>query len=120
VAHVATWGDVERVGLTLPDAALGEAHEGSLAVVVGAKQFARLRFDDRGAEVLQVWLPDAALVAPVVAEDPGHRWAAPGFSRYVVMARLSALDDAAVRELLVESWTCRAPARLRAAHADLR
>ena len=117
---MATWADAERVGLTLPGAALGEAHEGSPAVVVGSRQFARLRFDDGGAEVLQIWLADTGLVDPVVAEDPEHRWAARGFSRYVVMARLSALDDATLRELLVESWSARASARLRKANPDVR
>jgi hypothetical protein len=117
---MSTWADVERIGLTLPSTTLGEAHEGSPAVLVGAQQFARLRFDDHGADVLQVWLADPGLVAHVVAEDREHRWAAPGFSRYVVMARLSALDDDTLRELLVESWSRRATARLRKEHADLR
>ena len=112
--------DVERVSLTLPGTALGEAHEGSAAVVVGAKQFARLRWDDHHAEVLQVWVADPALVDAVVAEDPEHRWGARGFSRYVVMVRLSSPDATALRELLVESWAARAPARLRKAHADIR
>ena len=117
---MATWADVERVGLTRPGTALGEAHEGSPAVLVGSQQFARLRYDEHGADVLQLWLADAGLVEPAVAEDPGHRWAAQGFSSYVVMARLSVLDEETLRELLVESWSGRAPARLRKAHADLR
>ena len=120
---MATWADVERVGLTLPGAELGEAHEGSAAVLAGPKQFARLRWDGPvgdGREVLQVWLPDQALVPRYVAEDPDHRWGAPGFSRYVLMARLSSLDEVSLRELVVESWTARAPARLVKANADLR
>ena len=117
---MATWIDVERVGLTLPGSVLGEAHEGSAAVLVGAKQFARLRWDDHRAEVLQVWVADPALVDAVVAEDPAHRWGARGYSRYVVMVRLSSLEPATLRELLVESWAARAPVKLRKAHADLR
>ncbi len=117
---MSTWADAERVALTLPGAGVGEAHEGSPAVMVGGKQFARLRYDEHGAEVLQIWLLDPGLVAPVVAEDPEHRWSATGFSRYVVMARLSALDEEALRELVVESWSARASARLRKANPDLR
>jgi hypothetical protein len=112
--------DVERVGLTLPGTTLGEAHQGSAAVLVGGKQFARLRWDDQRAEVLQVWVADPALVDAVVAEDAQHRWSARGYSRHVVMVRLSSLDETTLRELLVESWTARAPVRLRKAHADLR
>ena len=108
------------MALTLPGATPVEAHEGSAAVLAGSRQFARLRFDEHGADVLQVWLADPALVAPVVQEDPAHRWSATGFSRYVVMARLSALDEATLRELLVESWAARAPARLVKANPGLR
>jgi hypothetical protein len=36
------------------------------------------------------------------------------------MVRLSSLDEAGLRALLVESWTARAPARLVKANADLR
>src|SRR6478735_1872969 len=116
---MASWADVERLALTLPGATLGEAHEGSASVLSGAKQFARLRWDDR-AEVLQVWLPDAGLVPTYVADDPAQRWAAPGFSRYVLMVRLASMDEQGLRELLVESWAARAPARLVTAHPDLR
>lgn len=117
---VATWRDVERVGLTLPEASLGEAHEGSPAVVVRTKQFARLRWDDAGNEVLQFWVQDADLVAAYCQEDPGTYWGAPGFSTKVVMARLGRLDGTTLRELLVESWSCRAPVSVSKAHRDLR
>jgi hypothetical protein len=120
---VVTWADVERVALTLPGAASGEAHEGSAAVLVGPRQFARLRWDGpagQSAQVLQVWLPDQDLVPTYVADDPGQRWGAPGFSRYVLMVRLSSLDEPGLRELLVESWAARAPARLVNTHPDLR
>ena len=120
---MATWADVERIGLTLPGAVLGEAHEGSAAVLAGPQQFARLRWDGppgHGREVLQVWLPDRALVPTYVADDPDQRWGAPGFSRYVLMVRLSSLDEVGLRELLVESWAARAPARLVRANAGLR
>ena len=114
-----TWGEAERVALTLPEAESGEAHEGSPAVLVRGRQFARLRWDgDR--ELLQVWLPDAALVAPYVEEDPATYRAIPGYSRLVLLAALDRLDAATLRELIVESWAARSPKRLVAAHPDLR
>jgi hypothetical protein len=116
---VATWRDAERIALTLPEAQLGEAHEGSAAVVVRTRQFARLRWEGE-RELLQVWVPDAALVAPYVEEDPETYRAIPGYSKLVLLGVLDRLDDATVRELLVESWSARAPKRLMAAHPDLR
>jgi hypothetical protein len=116
---VTTWREAERIALTLPEAQLGEAHEGSAALFVHGKQFARLRWDgDR--ELLQVWVADAALVAPYVEEDPEIYRAIPGYSKLVVLGALDRVDAATVRELLVESWAARAPKRLVAAHRDLR
>jgi hypothetical protein len=117
---MSSWADVETVGLTLPETARGEAHEGSPAILVRTQQFARLRWDDAGAEVLQFWVPDSDLVHAYVAADPATFWGAPGYSKKVVMARLPMVDASTLRELLVESWMCRASASLRKAHADLR
>lgn len=116
---VATWIDVERIGLALPEAALGQAHEGSPAVLVRTQQFARLRWDE-ASEILQFWVPDADLVQAYVQADPELYWGAPGYSKKVVMARLGRIADDMVRELLVESWWARAPMSLRKAHRDLR
>jgi hypothetical protein len=116
---VTTWREAERIALTLPDAELGEAHEGSAAVLVRGRQFARLRWDgDR--ELLQVWLADPELVAPCVDEDPETYRAIPGYSKLVLLGLLDRLDSAPVRELLVESWAARAPKRLVTVHPDLR
>ncbi len=117
---MATWADVERLGLTLPDTVLGEAHEGSPAVLVRGRQFERLRRDDAGSEVLQFWVPDADLVSAHVEADPATYWDALGYSRKVVLARLSALDLETLREHLVESWCCRAPEPLRNQHPGVR
>ena len=114
-----SWRSAEQTALTLPEAQLGEAHEGSPAVFVRAKQFARLRWDaDR--ELLQIWLPEAGLVAPYVEEDPETYRAIAGYSKLVLLCALDRLDDVTVRELLVESWAARAPKRLVAAYPDLR
>ena len=116
---MATWAEAEQEALTLPGAVLGEAHEGSPAVWVHTKQFARLRWDgDR--EVLQVWVRDRALVAAYVEEDRATYRSIPGYSPLVVLCTLDRLEAAIVRELLVESWADRAPKRLVTAHADLR
>lgn len=120
VSRVATWADVEAVALSLPATAKGEAHEGSPAIYVRTQQFARLRWDDSGDEILQFWVPDEDLVQAYVQADSAAYFAAGGYSRKVVMARLRMVDEATMRELLVESWICRATATLRKQHADLR
>jgi hypothetical protein len=113
---MATWQDVEQLGLELSETSLGEAHEGSPAVMVGDVQFARLRTGGDGREVLQFWVPERELVAAYVEQDPVAFRAAPGFSKKVVMADLALLDLRAVREILAESWAARAPARVLRVH----
>lgn len=119
VPGVATWADVERVGLSLPETRLGDSHGGEPVVLVRTQQFARFRRDDSG-EVLQFWVPDEALVGAYVTSAPEVFWGAPGFSRKVVMARLRLMGLPELREVLVESWSCRATATLRKANPDLR
>jgi len=106
---MATWALVTHIGLSMPEAELGEAHEGSPALIVRGRQFGRLRRTDGGKELLQVWVADPELVHTYVDEDPETFSGAPGYSKKVVMARLDRLDERLVRELLIESWRCRAP-----------
>jgi hypothetical protein len=117
---MATWTDAERIGLGLPETTRGDAHEGSPALFVRRQQFARLRWSDAGDEILQFWVPDADLVQAFVHDDPETYGGAPGYSKKVVMASLPRLEGQTLRELLVESWTCRAPLSLRKVHPDLR
>lgn len=88
-------------------------------MLVRTRQFARFRWDEAGYEVLQFWVSDADIVAAHVHDDPVTFAAMPGYSRKVVMAKLRRLDDQMLRELLVESWACRAPKSLSKAHRDL-
>jgi hypothetical protein len=54
--RMASWADVERLGLALPGTEKGEAHEGSPAIYVGRNQFARLRWDgDRRENLVESW-----------------------------------------------------------------
>jgi hypothetical protein len=117
---VALWADVEKVALALPQTTKGDAHEGSPAIYVRTQQFARLRWDDTGGEVLQFWVPDADLVQAYAEADPVAYYGASGYSRKVVMVRLRMIDAAMLRELLVESWMCRATTTLRRQHEGLR
>jgi hypothetical protein len=113
---VTTWADVERIALSLPETARGEAHSGEPAVLVRTRIFARSREESR---VLQFWVADERLVDGYVESDAMTFWGARGYSRTVVMARLSGLDEGDLRDVLVESWQARTTATLRRRHADL-
>ena len=111
-----TWADVERLALSLPETASGEAHSGEPAVLVRTRIFARSREE---GTVLQFWVADERLVDGYVESDGMTFWGARGYSRTVVMARLSGLEEDDLRDVLVESWQARTTATLRRRHADL-
>ena len=113
---VTTWADVERIALSLPETARGEAHSGEPAVLVRTRIFARSR---EASKVLQFWVADERLVQGYVESDGSTFRGARGYSRTVVMARLSGLDENDLREVLVESWQARTTATLRKQYADL-
>ncbi len=109
------WADVERAALSLPETHLGEAHSGEPAVLVRRSIFARSR--DEGA-VLQFWVADPDLVHAYVESDGATYRGATGYSRTVVMARLAALDEGDLRDVLLVSWRARATPALRKRRAD--
>ncbi len=108
--------DVERIASSLPETVGGEAHSGDPAVLVRTRIHARSR-EESG--VLQFCVGDERLVDGYVESDAETFWGARGYSRRVVMARLSGLDESDLRDVLVESWQARTTATLRRRHADL-
>lgn len=108
---MATWKDVDDLVHGLPDARASTAHEGSPSWSAGSHQFARLRWDDDGRELLQTWSGDLSLgdalrgrvdVFPVV-HTFGHR-----VSTWAVLERLSRRE---VAELLLDSYAIRGGSR---------
>lgn len=120
---VATWEDVRRIALSLP-----ETHEdlrrGLMFWVVREKLFVwerPLRQSDLKA------LGDAAPDGPIlgarvehlvakdalIADDPGVFFTTPHFEGYpAVLVRLEKIAEDELRELIVEAWLARAPKRL--------
>ncbi|MEV0788785.1 hypothetical protein [Kribbella sp. NPDC050459] len=72
-----TWQDVCALAERLPDARLSEAHEGSPAWFAGRHQFARLRWDDAGRELLQVWTGDMTTQAALAERRDVFRSSTP-------------------------------------------
>jgi hypothetical protein len=104
---MATWEDVERVASGLDRARPGTAHEGSPTYDVGRHPFARLRWDDDGREILQVWSTDPAL--PDVYADRRDTFLR--IDVFKVKASLwvdlERLDEDELRELVTDSWRAR-------------
>ena len=108
---MASWQDVVAVATRLPDARLGQAHEGSPAFYVGRHPFARLRWDDEQPEreILQTWSGDLSTEAALA----GRRDVFPVVStftfRVTTWAYLDLLEPAETTELVIESYLIRGP-----------
>jgi hypothetical protein len=126
---MATWDDVRRIALALPETTEAVSWE-----------HAHWRVKDKGF----VWerplrrsdleaLGDAAPDGPILgarvehlvakeallADDPGVFFTTPHFDGYpAVLVRLDEISMQDLEEVIVEAWLCRAPKRLAQAYLD--
>jgi hypothetical protein len=124
---MASWDDVARICLALPETTEATSY-GGRAWRVRDKGFVwerPLRKKDRAelgdgapaGPVIGAYVPDEGAKAALVAEEPDVYFTTSHFDGYpVVLCRLEELDTAALTELAVEAWACRAPRRLVAEH----
>ena len=126
---MATWEDVERIALGLPETDEGTSH-GNRSWRVKDKGFVwerPLRRPD--LEALGDSAPDGPILGArvehlvakeaMLADDPSVYFTTPHFDGYpAVLVRLDriALDD--LDEVIVEAWLARAPKRLADAYLD--
>ena len=120
---VATWNDVRRIALRLPETTEGIRHE-HLTWLVRGKGFAwqrPLRKSDLEAlgskapkgDILAVYVADLVVKEARLASRPAVCFTTPHFDGYPsILLRLGKLKTADLEELLVESWLCRAPKTL--------
>lgn len=106
---MSTWRFVERLAERLPDARLGEAHEGSPAYFVGRHPFARFRQDDEGRQILQTWSGDLGLGAALADRRETFPVVQVFTYRVSTWAYLAAVDDQEVTELVLDSYLIRGP-----------
>jgi hypothetical protein len=124
---MATWDDVRRLALALPETSEGVAH-GNQRWLVGKKTFVwerPLRTSDLRA------LGDAAPSGPILgarvehvvakeallADDPSVFFTTPHFDGYpAVLVRLGQISVADLEEVVVEAWLAQAPKRLARAY----
>ena len=120
---MATWADVRRIALDLPETTEGTSHS-QIAWKVNAKGFVwerPLRQADLAAlgsqapdgPVLGVHVEHLGLKEAHLAENPDVLFTIPHFDGYAaVLVRLDRIAVADLEELIVDAWLARAPKRL--------
>jgi hypothetical protein len=121
---VATWADVRRIALALPETSEQPSYGGQASWKVRDKMFVwerplrpsdlRALGDDAptgailGARVEHLIAKEALL-----ADEPAVYFTTPHFDGYpAVLVRLEQISAEDLEELIVEAWLCRAPKRL--------
>jgi hypothetical protein len=129
VWHMATWDDVRRLALALPQTAEESSREGLFAWGVKGKTFAwerPLRRADLEAlgdaapqgPILAARVPDLGAREALLADDDVY-FTTPHFDGYpAILVRLDRMPIPELEELLVEAWLARAPKRLAAEHLN--
>jgi hypothetical protein len=125
---VASWDDVRRIALGLPETSEKPSH-GNVSWRVRDKLFAWERpLRAREAEELGAAAPEGPILGvrvegldakeALLASEPEVFFTTSHFDGYPsVLVRLERIDLAELRELIVEAWLARAPKRLAASHA---
>lgn len=124
VGSMATWEDVRRIALALPETGERPSHDGIAAWRVKDKMFVwerPLRRSDLEAlgdaapdgEILGVRVPDVGAKEALIADNPAIYFTTPHFNGYpAVLVRLDVIGVDELEELIVEAWLTRAPKRV--------
>ena len=120
---MATWDDVRRIALSLPETGERTGH-GNLQWVVKDKGFVwerPLRKGDLEAlgpaapdgPVVAARVPDVGVKEALIADDPAVYFTTPHFNGYpAILVRLEQIGIPDLTELITEAWLARAPKRL--------
>jgi hypothetical protein len=129
---MATWADVRRIALALPEVTEKPSGTGLAFWLVKDKSFAwerPLRKSDLAAlgdaapkgPILGVRVPDLDVKDVLLAEQPDIYFTTPHFNGYpAVLVRLKVISVGELRELLTDAWVNRAPKRLAKAYLETR
>ena len=121
---MATWDDVARACLALPETTEQPSYGKARSWRVKDKAFVWERplrqkdLAELGAAappgaVLGAYVPDEGAKAALIAEEPDVYFTTTHFDGYpMVLCRLDRLGAQALTELVGEAWACRAPKRL--------
>ena len=127
---MATWDDVRRLALAMPEATERPSYDSAPAWRVKDKLFvwerplrdrdlADLGDDVPTGPVLGVRVPDAGAKQALIAEQPDVYFTIPHLDGYpAVLVRLDVIGLAELRELIGEAWLDRAPKKLAQAYLE--
>ena len=126
---MATWDDVRRIALGLPETT-EHTSRGSAAWRVRGKGFvwerplrrpdlAWLGIAEQDGPVLGAATDDEAVKFALVSEDPSVFFTVPHFDGYpAVLVHLERISSRRLTEVVAEAWAARAPARLVREHLE--
>ena len=126
---MASWEDVRRIALALPQSSERTSH-GHASWRVRDKGFVwerplreselrALGEDAPEGPILGVRVEHLGAKEALLADDPGVYFTTPHFDGYpAVLVRLDRIELEELGELIVEAWLCRAPKRLAQQYAD--
>jgi len=126
---VATWDDVRRIALALPETSERPAY-GSAAWRVRDKLFVwerplrKKELDELGAAapdgpILGARVEDLVAKEALLSDEPELYFTTAHFAGYPsVLVRLERIGEDDLRELIAEAWLSRAPKRLAQAYLD--
>ncbi|OLB77387.1 MAG: hypothetical protein AUI14_16395 [Actinobacteria bacterium 13_2_20CM_2_71_6] len=129
---MATWDDVRRLALELPETVERSSMHGVPQWRVNEKLYAwerplrRADLDALGeaapeGPILAARVPDLGAKDALLADDPDVYFTTPHFNGYpAILVRLDEIAVPELEELLVEAWLDRAPKRLAKAYLDRR
>ena len=120
---VATWEDVRRLALELPETSEDRSRDLRRWQVKGKgfvweRPLRRADYEALGAAapdgpILGAWVEHLIAKDALLADDPEVYFTTPHFDGYAaVLVRLERIGHEDLRELVVEAWLARAPKRL--------
>lgn len=128
---MATWDDVARLALALPETSEGVSRETRQWKVkekgfVWERPLRRRDFEDLGdaapdGPILGARVEHLVAKEALLADDPDVYFTTPHFDGYpAILVRLEAIGTEDLEELITEAWLCRAPKRLAKTFIDQR
>jgi hypothetical protein len=126
---MATWDDVRRLALALPETSEGTSH-GNTSWRVREKLFVwerplrrsdlrALGDDAPGGPILGARVEHLVAKDALLADDPAVFFTTPHFDGYpAVLVRLDRISTEDLEEVVVEAWLARAPKRVAQAYLD--